>query len=134
MSVQDDQEDDDLSIVSQQVTVRQLLVVTQTYIEILRGTLTSAPPRPILHDPFKGPEIVAQWHRGHPDACHDAIGMSAEGLRRLTRHIDRHNQVKPSRTVDLETKIGMTLWMLRKAASNRTTREFWQFSQASVSK
>jgi hypothetical protein len=134
LNVHSDESDDDLLQPVDLALIGATLLLSQAYLELVRGIV--APPllRPILYDPFKSSSIVEQLVSGHPDACKDAIGMSAEGLRRITAEIEQARTVKPSPTVELRAKIAMTLWMLRKSASNRTTREFWQFSQASVSK
>lgn len=126
--------DDDLLLDVNYTDINQILVLSTAYIEVLRGTLERPPLRSILVTPFKSSEIVEQLVQGHPDACHDALGMSPRGLQRICSDLERNGTVKPSPTVELRAKVAMTLWMLRRSASNRATREFWQFSQASVSK
>ena len=130
----DDEDEDQFLIDASSATVDVLTAASQAYVQIVRGILGRPPLRPIIHSPFSTARILLQTVGGHPMACHNAIGMSASCLERITDDIDQLHRIKPTDNVSLQAKVAMTLWMLRKAASNRLTQQYWQISQASISK
>jgi hypothetical protein len=52
----------------------------------------------------------------------------------LCTELEDRDLVTATLEIPVRVKVGVTLWLLRKSASNRTTREVWQLAQATVSK
>lgn len=94
-----------------------------------RGTLTS-----ILVDHGRAIKVIDGWTEGSPVACRDSIGMYSPSFRYLCAELERLELVDATLEIPVGVKVGVTLWLLRKSASNRTTREVWQLAQATVSK
>jgi hypothetical protein len=91
------------------------------------------PPRPILVDRSTARSKVEMWEHAHPLVIWDSIGMDFGTFRRLCTELEELELVEPTFHSPVQVKVGLTLWMLRKAASSRMMREVWQLSQATMS-
>lgn len=105
------------------------LSTPETFVVAARATLTS-----ILVDHGRAIKVIDGWTEGSPVACWDSIGMYSPSFRYLCAELERLELVDATLEIPVGVKVGVTLWLLRKSASNRTTREVWQLAQATVSK
>lgn len=95
------------------------------------------PPREstsILIDHSRAITVVDAWATGSVIACWDSIGMFPPAFHLLCTELEDRDLVTATLEIPVRVKVGVTLWLLRKSASNRTTREVWQLAQATVSK
>lgn len=98
------------------------------------STHNSRPTTSILVDHGRAISVIDGWTTGSVVACWDSIGMYPPAFHLLVTELEDRDLVSATLEIPVRVKVGVTLWLLRKSASNRTTREVWQLAQATVSK
>ena len=89
-------------------------------------------PRPIVTDNARARYKIDLWTSGHPEVCWDATGMYTAAFRHLTQELEDLDLVTSTINVSAQIKIGITCWMLRRRASDRTLRDVFQYSLRTI--
>src|SRR5436190_2013722 len=114
---------------------RVITLVSVFSISPLLGSFSKGPPRPMRTSELSGWEYLKEvLNCKNPRRCPEVLGMKVEVFQFLCLELQRKGKLCASKHVDVDEQVGMFLWTVVKAASNREVQERFQRSGDTVSR
>ena len=114
---------------------RVITLVSMFSISPLLGSFSKGPPQPMHTSELSGREYLKEvLNCKNPRRCPEVLGMKVEVFQFLCLELQRKGKLCASKHVDVDEQVGMFLWTVVKAASNREVQERFQRSGDTVSR
>lgn len=116
--------------------LNQLVAIRASALQDAIQTELDASPfgqrKALLEERSRGAVLVQRWIK-NDDVCFNETGMHPSTFRDLSRTLEELGLVGSTRHLPRDLRLGMSLYMLRKAATFRTMQEHFQVSMRSLS-